>query len=79
MTAAIAGVGWLVAAIACLRLALTYPLPGRSAWWYAVNGWAFWSADQFAPGAAGAHAWFVGGGAVFAVGVAVTMLLAAAR
>ena len=39
---------WLVAVVAALRLT-SHRLPGRSVGWYAVRGYAFFDAGQFAP------------------------------
>lgn len=61
----VAVAAWLVAAIAALRL-MRFRLPGRSAGWYAVRGYTFFSASNFTPEGRPAHRAFLLAAAVFA-------------
>lgn len=56
--AAVAFVSWLTALIAAF-LMMRNRLPGRSVFWYCVNGWAFFAGGTFAPGAYPAQRVFI--------------------
>ncbi|MBM4407765.1 MAG: hypothetical protein FJ038_03990 [Chloroflexi bacterium] len=63
---AVAVTAWIVAAVAALRL-IRYRLPGRGAGWYAVRGYAFFSAGNFTPEGRPAHRVFLLAAMVFAL------------
>jgi len=67
--AGIAVVAWLGAAVAALRL-MRHRLPGRSAAWYAVRGYTFFSASNFTPDGASTHRAFILAAIGFALALA---------
>jgi hypothetical protein len=69
--------GWFLAAGAALILATGHPRPDRSGWWYMWNGWAFYSAANFAPSGAGVHRAFLLGVVLFVLGLGSAMVAAA--
>lgn len=56
--AGVAFASWLTALIAAIMM-MQHRLPGRSVWWYCVNGWAFFVGGTFAPGAYPAQRVFI--------------------
>lgn len=68
LPALVAVLGWGLAALSALELAVRHPAEDRSAMWYATHGAAFFSAASFAPSGGAAHRRFLTGIAVFALG-----------
>lgn len=54
----VAAAFWLLAAGSALELVIRHRRHDRSALWYALRGYAFWSRESFGRRADGAHARF---------------------
>ena len=68
IVAGIAVAAWLVALVAAMRL-MGHRLPGRSVGWYAVRGYAFFDAGQFAESARGTQRVFLLAAVIFLLAV----------
>lgn len=69
LPAGIAVLGWGLAALSALELAVRHPGEDRSAFWYATHGVAFFDRSSFAPTGAAAHTRFLAGVVVFFLAV----------